>query len=65
MLSDLIENECSNDIEESSKVISNSLRNGGTVFFCGNGGSASIAKTFPLNWLVNFKMKGKLLEQLL
>ena len=62
MLSDLIENECSNDIEESSKVISNSLRNGGTVFFCGNGGSASDSQNFSSELVGKFQNERKALR---
>ena len=62
MLSDLIENECSKDIEESSKVISNSLRNGGTVFFCGNGGSASDSQNFSSELVGKFQNERKALR---
>lgn len=61
-LSDLIENKCSNVIEESSKIISNSLRNGGTIFFCGNGGSASDSQNFSSELVGKFQNERKALR---
>ena len=58
-LSLILEEKCSRDIEETSLKISNSLCKGGTIFFCGNGGSASDSQNFASELVGKFRNERK------
>ena len=61
-LSLILEEKCSRDIEESSLRMSNSLCNGVTIFFCGNGGSASDSQNFASELVGKFRNERKALR---
>ena len=61
-LSLILEQKCSRDIEETSLNISNCLANGGTVFLCGNGGSASDSQNFASELVGKFRNERKALR---
>ena len=61
-LSLILEEKCLRDIEEISLEISNSLDKGGTIFFCGNGGSASDSQNFASELVGKFRNERKALR---
>ena len=54
----------SEQIEESSDVISKSLRSGGTIFWCGNGGSAADSQHIAAEFVGRFKKNRKPLRSI-
>lgn len=54
-LSLILEEKCLRDIEETSLKISKCLGEGGTIFFCGNGGSASDSQNFASELVGKFR----------
>ena len=61
-LSLILEEKCLRDIEEISLEIFNSLDKGGTIFFCGNGGSASDSQNFASELVGKFRNERKALR---
>ena len=52
----------SKNIELTSDIISNSLKNGGTIFWCGNGGSAADSQHLAAEFVGRFKKDRKPLK---
>lgn len=48
-----------NNIDEATKVMINSIKNGGVIFSCGNGGSAADAQHFTAELIGRFKYNRK------
>ena len=61
-LSLILEEKCSRDLELTASKISNCLNSGGTIFFCGNGGSASDSQNFASELVGKFQNERKALE---
>ena len=61
-LSLILEDKCLRDIEETSLKISHCLDNGGTIFLCGNGGSASDSQNFASELVGKFRNERKALR---
>ncbi len=61
-LSLILEEKCSRDLELTASKISNCLNSGGTIFFCGNGGSASDSQNFASELVGKFQNERKALR---
>ena len=59
-----IDNKIKNKINAISKIISNSLKKGGTIFWCGNGGSASDSMHLSTELIGRFKKNRKPLRSI-
>ena len=53
-----------NQIEESSEIIAKSLESGGTIFWCGNGGSAADSQHIAAEFVGRFKKDRKPLRSI-
>ncbi len=60
----LINDEMKKKILKISKIISKSLKNGGTIFWCGNGGSASDSMHLSTELIGRFKKNRKPLKSI-
>ncbi len=59
-----IDNKIKNKINTISKIISNSLKKGGTIFWCGNGGSASDSMHLSTELIGRFKKNRRPLKSI-
>ena len=51
----------SSDVEAAKEILISGMKNGGTVFFCGNGGSAADAQHWAAELVGRFRVNGKAL----